>query len=180
MSERNIKLERLLFSCPEIDCQDLDTYPLVSDEDRHYMETDFFADTSCVHLYPYVRKNAAGTPFIDVYVWDQMLYPEMCRRFIICEGYRLPEEAEESLLAYLDHPFSSFGSGYEDEEEEEEEDFLETTNTFWDFDLDDSLAVIESALWPLSNRCWKFHILKDRTTLEHLNTNRIDRRRNVD
>ena len=89
MSERNIKLERLLFSCPEIDYQDLDTYPLVSDEDRHYMETDFYEDTSCVHLYPYVRKNAAGTPFIDVYVWDQMLYPEMCRRFIICEGYRL-------------------------------------------------------------------------------------------
>ena len=70
MSERNIKLERLLFSCPEIDCQDLDTYPLVSDEDRHYMETDFFADEIASKLASgqSVSGSAIG-PVISLFLW---------------------------------------------------------------------------------------------------------------
>ena len=99
--DNNRSIERLLFPCPEVDSSDYSAYPPVSPEEFMVMEQGFRDDSSHVCLSPYARLTKAGKAFIDIYVWDLMLYPYNYRRFIICEGYRLSEEEENAFLKYV-------------------------------------------------------------------------------
>ena len=98
-------IERLLFSCPEVNCSDYSVYPLVSYEEFMAMEQEFCAETSHVHIYPFVRKREDGKGYIDLYIWDLMLYPESFRRVIICDGYRLSEAEETGFFEYINSDF---------------------------------------------------------------------------
>lgn len=99
--DNNRSIERLLFPCPEVDSSDYSAYSPVSPEEFMVMEQGFRDDSSHVCLFPYARLTKAGKAFIDIYVWDLMLYPYNYRRFIICEGYRLSEEEENAFLKYV-------------------------------------------------------------------------------
>ena len=68
------------------------------------MGIEFNEDPSIVHLFPYIKKNTAGEQYIDIYIWDQMLYPAAYERFIICEGFRMKEADEEIFLRYIRNP----------------------------------------------------------------------------
>ena len=93
--------ERLFHSCPEVDCCDITTYPEVSEDVFYIMEQGFYDDTSVAHLFPFVAVNGLGEPYIDIYIWDVMLYPCTYRRFIICDGLRLSKDVEDSFLNYI-------------------------------------------------------------------------------
>ena len=80
------KIERRLCKCPEIDCSDHARFPLPDEAEFKAMELDYCEDPSRVYIFPFVRENKKGVWYVDVYVWDQMLYPEAFRRFIICAG----------------------------------------------------------------------------------------------
>ncbi len=102
-------LERLLFSCPTVDSYYYATIPQVSDEEFMVMEQEFCEDTSYVHIFPFVRETEDGKGYIDLYVWDLMLYPESYRRFVICDGYRLSEAEEAEFLEYVSGEFVCLG-----------------------------------------------------------------------
>ena len=97
-------LERLLFSCPEVDCHDFAAFPMASDDEFMVMEQEFCAETSRVHIYPFVRQDK-GKGYIDIYVWDLMLYPDAYKRFVIADGLSLPGEEEEVFLEYINDDF---------------------------------------------------------------------------
>lgn len=98
MNRQNI--ERWLSVCPEADGSDFLTYPPASEEEFLAMEQEFYVNSSYVCFFPFVRQNHAGDGYIDLYVWDTMLYPESYCRFIICEGFCLPSEQENRFLEY--------------------------------------------------------------------------------
>ena len=92
-------LERNMFRCEEVDSTDYSMFPLASEEEFACMESQAM-DNSIVHIFPFVRTSEAGD-YIEIYVFDIMLYPISCfRRFIISEGLRMPEEEEEAFFAY--------------------------------------------------------------------------------
>ena len=93
--------ERLFHSCPEVDCCDITTYPEVSEDVFYMMEQGFYDDTSVAHLFPFVAVNGLGEPYIDIYIWDVMLYPCTYRRFVICDGLRLSKDVEDAFLNYI-------------------------------------------------------------------------------
>lgn len=101
-------LERLLYSCPEVDCYDFAAFPQVSDDNFMVMEQEFCEDTSFVRIFPFVRETEDGKGYIDLYVWDLMLYPESYRGFVICDGYSLSEAEEVSFLEYINVDFICF------------------------------------------------------------------------
>ena len=100
------KIERRLCRCPEIDCSDDAGFPLPDEAEFKAMEQNYCEDLSRVYIFPFVRENKKGVWYVDVYVWDQMLYPEAFRRFIICTGYCLPEILESSFLEYIKGNFA--------------------------------------------------------------------------
>lgn len=103
----NRNLERLLFSCPEVDCHDFAAFPLVSDDEFMVMEQEFCEDTSFVHIFPFVRREK-GKGYIDLYVWDLMLFPDAYKRFVITDGFSLPGKEEEVFLEYINGNFIRF------------------------------------------------------------------------
>ena len=103
------KIERRLCKCPEIDCSDQTEFPPLNEAKFEAMEQKYGKDPSRVHIFPFIRKNVEGVWYVDVYVWDQMLYPEAFQRFIICTGYCLPEDLESSFLEYIRGGFVRFG-----------------------------------------------------------------------
>lgn len=98
--------KREAFRCPETNGSDYERYPLVSEGDFMMMEQDFFSDTSIVRVFPFFRKVDEETWFIELYFWDIMLYPEQYKRFVICDGHRLPDSEEKCFLRYVrnSHP----------------------------------------------------------------------------
>lgn len=93
--------ERSFHSCPEVDCCDIENYPEVSKDVFCMMEQGFYDDTSVAHLFPFVTVNGTGEPYIDIYIWNVMLYPSIYRRFIIRDGWRLSKDVEECFLNYI-------------------------------------------------------------------------------
>ena len=87
--------ERMLFCCPEVNVSE---YPLASDEEFLLMEHNITSEFVCV--YPFVRKEDGRNPYVEIYIWDKKLSPDTYERFIICEGMRLPDDLEYSLLGY--------------------------------------------------------------------------------
>lgn len=96
------KIERELFKCPEIDSYDYSEYPLVEEIELAKMESEYNAFSDEVNIFPYVSTSSSGKTYIELYVWDCMLYPDGYKRFIICEGMRMTDEDEEIFLSYVE------------------------------------------------------------------------------
>lgn len=94
-------IERIFFRCPEVDSQDIDRYPGVDRDDFESMYCGFIEDTTVSSIYAFVNKNKSGGRFVDIYIWDIMLYPQFYQRFVISEGLCLATEDEKKLLEYL-------------------------------------------------------------------------------
>ena len=93
-------LERMIFDAPELDREDYHGFPEAAEEELEAMESLFAEDTSAICLFLFIRVNDAGKRYVELYVWDQLLYPDTYERFIICEGFRMREEDEEEFLYY--------------------------------------------------------------------------------
>lgn len=93
------ELERMLFRCPEVN---ISKYPQASNEKFLLMDHDYSSEYVCV--YPFVRADADRKPYVEIYVWDAMLYPDAYERFVVCDGLWLPCDLEEKLLAYCTEP----------------------------------------------------------------------------
>ena len=94
-------IERSIYRNPEVETQDYESYPMQDEMDMMFMETEYFSESDKVHIFPYVSCTENGLPYIELYVWDCMLYPFVFKRYLICEGKCLSEEAEEELLHYI-------------------------------------------------------------------------------
>lgn len=92
--------ERMLFRCPEVDMSE---YPMASYEEFLLMEQDFSSEFVCV--FPFVRQENEGKPFVEIYIWDVMLYPDAYKHFVICDGMCLPESLEKLLFDYCKESF---------------------------------------------------------------------------
>ena len=95
------RIERIVFHCPETDSRDYDRYPMIDKERFKAMEARRIGDGSKIHVYGYVRNKEDNSPFIDLYIWDSMQYPEGYVRFVIREGFRFSEEDLELFLRYV-------------------------------------------------------------------------------
>ena len=95
-----IALERTLNRCPVVDCGDLETYPLASGSEFAFMEREASKMNKYVRVFVYVRSDAREDLYVEIYIWDEFLFGERYKRFIIREGYCLSDELEKSLLGY--------------------------------------------------------------------------------
>lgn len=95
-----IRIERVIFCCPETNSKDYNCYPMIEREHFNVMEAEYEADKSKTYVYGFVRKENNKDPFIDLYVWDCLQYPEHFMRFVIREGYRLSETDLDMFLHY--------------------------------------------------------------------------------
>ena len=75
-------------------------FPEVSDEIFIMMKQEY-EDTSCVNVYPFVRVTDGGMPYVDVYIWDSMLYPKCYIRYVFLDGKLLPDNVEKPLTEYI-------------------------------------------------------------------------------
>ena len=94
-------LSRLFFECPELDCEDINLYPMIISEEYMSMVMDYASDESLVKVYAYLSESISGLPYIEIYIWDKMLYPKQYFRIVIAEGYRLNAENESLFLKYI-------------------------------------------------------------------------------
>ena len=94
-------MENILYSSPVVNCHDLRKFPIVSQEFFELMEQEFSQNASEINAFPFVRKTSDGTPYIDIYVWDVMLYPACYERFVLLDGHRLPSDLERKFLGYF-------------------------------------------------------------------------------
>ena len=102
------RCERALHNCQEVNREDYVAYPLVDEIAFSVMEQEYLEDTSVAHVYPFARKNDNGIFFVDIYVWDVMLYPKEYSRFVITDGFRMSSEEENLFFQYLRSEFISW------------------------------------------------------------------------
>ena len=95
------KIERGLFRCSEIDSGDNNRYPTVNNDEFERMYSEFIADTSESKVYAFYREVQLRAGYVDVYIWDVMAYPQSYYRFVISEGFCMPQQEEERFLEYL-------------------------------------------------------------------------------
>ncbi len=95
-------MERAMFLCPEMDLEDYEAFPPVSEEQFSAMRAVYEQDPSLIRLFPFIREDKAGGHYVEFYIWDMMLYPDLYARFLIRDGCRMQEEAEEMYLDYAD------------------------------------------------------------------------------
>ena len=98
--KRIMTLERVWYSCPEINCGDFERYPLADNKTIAVMNSVYAANRECVSVFPFVRADDSNRPYIELYIWDCKLYAENYVRFIIRDGYRLTEADEQRFLHY--------------------------------------------------------------------------------
>ncbi len=79
-------------------CQEV--YPEIPDDDFMCMANEYIEDTSCVHIFPYIREASSGNKYIDIYVWSLMI-PNSYERFVLAEGCRLSLDKELEFLGYI-------------------------------------------------------------------------------
>ena len=92
--------ERIFFECPEVSGEDYLTFPSVSDEEFYTMGLDFYSYSSVIHIFPFVSRTESANPYVELYIWDLMQYPDVYKRFVIFDGQRMNEEDEEKFLSY--------------------------------------------------------------------------------
>ena len=91
------RFERVIGRCPEVDCDDLERYPLASRSEFSEMERKL--GFPCVFFFERIRDDESR--YVEIYIWDPVVFDgEEYRRFIIEEGMRLPEDREKELMRY--------------------------------------------------------------------------------
>ena len=93
------RIERLLYTCPEVD---YNTFPFIDEDDYMGMYSDFSQHSSEICIFIFVRELPNNVPFVDIYVWD-ITNLDGYDRFIICNGFRLPEGLETKFLEYINN-----------------------------------------------------------------------------
>ncbi len=93
------KIERMFYKCPEVNCRDYDSFPLLDEDDYMGMCSDFSLHLSEICMFIFVRNSVNYGPYVDIYVWDVVNF-EGYDHFVICDGFRLPEELETKFLEY--------------------------------------------------------------------------------
>ena len=91
------RFERVIGRCPEVDCDDLERYPLAPRSEFSEMERKL--GFPCVFFFERIRDDESR--YIEIYIWDPVVFDgEEYRRFIIDEGMWLPEDREKELMRY--------------------------------------------------------------------------------
>ncbi len=96
------ELERVIYPNPELDDLKYSEFPEIDDWEMIAMENSFILESDKVYIFPYVSHLNQGIPFVEVYVWDYILYPAMCKRFVICEGLSFTSDDEQMFFHYID------------------------------------------------------------------------------
>lgn len=94
-------LERNRFKCPVIDSENYKAFPLAGDSQFAIMENPYYCDNSKIQIFLGQGKSPIYGPFIDIYVWDCVLYPEPYKRFVICDGFTFSEKDEDDFFNYV-------------------------------------------------------------------------------
>lgn len=95
-----IDLERVMNRCPEVDCDDYEAYPLASDSEFRFMEHEASKMNKYARVFVFVRSDEQEDLYVEIYIWDEFLFAEQYKRFIIREGYCLSDDLEKCLLGY--------------------------------------------------------------------------------
>ena len=91
------RFERVIGRCPDVDCDDLERYPLASRSEFSEMERKL--GFPCVFFFERIRDDESR--YVEIYIWDPVVFDgEEYRRFIIEEGMCLPEDREKELMRY--------------------------------------------------------------------------------
>lgn len=93
-------LERIWNHTPIVESDNLSRYCPVDEITFMGMESDFINESSKFHLHVFYRMDSENQRYIDLYIWDCMLYPDICRRIIIQNGFILAEEDESMFVEY--------------------------------------------------------------------------------
>ena len=119
--------ERQCFPCPNVDCDDYETYSECNSQLGEFMYS-VVKDKNKSYIFPFV-VNAAGIKYVAVYKWTYTgLYD--VNRYIIRPDYRLTESEEDVFLGDLD-------SGYECDEGLYNTFLLEVKNAFPEWNVVD-------------------------------------------
>lgn len=97
--DRISKIEREQFDCPEIDCNDYITYPLVSEAEYEFMKFYVVNDLHTPNLLFTFFRELREICFVDVYVYNTKA--KSYTRYIIRDGYRLKYKEEKSFITHL-------------------------------------------------------------------------------
>jgi len=95
-----VKIERIMMNNPIADPNNIEKYTLIDDISFLNMETEYFSDTSKFHLHIFCRNDVTNNMYLDLYVWDCILYPELYHRFVIQDNLLMTIEDEELFIKY--------------------------------------------------------------------------------
>lgn len=95
-----LSLERIWNHTPIVESDNLSRYCPIDAITFMGMESDYFNESSKFHLHVFYRIDSENQWYIDMYIWDCMLYPDICRRIIIQNGFILAEEDENLFMEY--------------------------------------------------------------------------------
>ena len=95
-----LSLERIWNHTPIVESDNLSRYCPIDDITFMGMESDFINESSKFHLHVFYRMDSENQGYIDMYIWDWMLYPDTYRRIIIQNGFVLAEEDESLFIEY--------------------------------------------------------------------------------
>ena len=100
MSMNIFSIEKIWNNTPIIESENLSRYYPIDEITFMGMETDFVNESSKFHLHVFDRMDSENQRYIDVYIWDCLLYPNIIRRIIIQDGFILAEEDENLFIEY--------------------------------------------------------------------------------
>lgn len=101
-----LSLERIWNHTPVVESDNLSRYCPIDAITFMGMESDYINESSKFHLHVFYRMDSENQWYIDMYIWDCMLYPDICRRIIIQNGFILAEEDENLFMEYTKRPES--------------------------------------------------------------------------
>lgn len=109
-----MRVERVLHNCPEIDLDDEEEWPLISDEELHIIEEKCRGyRRDCVYVFYFFREKEDGTNYLELYFWCPQNKYQKYERFVICEGYRLSAKKELRFLEII-HERQLFNESFAD------------------------------------------------------------------
>lgn len=99
------KIERAIYKCPEVNCSDYTSFPLVDEDIYMGMCSDFSLHFSEICMFIFVRESGCPNPFVDIYIWDITNLEGGYTRFVICDGFQMSEELERKYLEYISNEY---------------------------------------------------------------------------
>ena len=80
---------------------------MVAQEEMGNMENECCYAEAGYLVFLYMDSAIGYGNYVDVYIWDCDYYPYSYDRFVICDGYCMPEELENTFLLYIHDRFLS-------------------------------------------------------------------------